>query len=310
VPAFVAVVLVFCPLLGLLLNVAVFRPLARATDEAKIMATVGLLIALPALARFIIEVGITTLRLGHPRREAGDVAAGDLALPAVGVEVCRSTSLDSNRIVVLVDRGDRGGGLWALMRHTPSGCRCGRWSTGRTWRRCAGWTSVGPPRGVGDRHDVRRSRRRRGGARHQQPQEASFNLVMFVAAAAAVLGGMRSIPLAFAGGLLIGVLESLVRRYATFASDINGFNNAVPFVLLLVGLVLLARDRGRRGGSVVAQPPPVDWTDDSRCGAVACPGSSRSPSSSCGPSCSSSTASTGSGTSPPASRTGWSSCRS
>src|SRR5580765_6504773 len=58
-PAALVSVLVFAPLLGLLLDVAIFRPLARATDAAKVMATVGLLIALPALARFIVEEGIS-----------------------------------------------------------------------------------------------------------------------------------------------------------------------------------------------------------------------------------------------------------
>jgi len=60
VPAFLFVIVVFCPLLGLLLNVAVFRPLATAPDAAKIMATVGLLVALPAIGRYIVEGGIST----------------------------------------------------------------------------------------------------------------------------------------------------------------------------------------------------------------------------------------------------------
>src|SRR5688572_9650245 len=66
VPAFLFVLVVFCPLLGLLLDVAVFRPLARAPDEAKIMATVGLLVALPAIARYIVEGGISTFDWGIP----------------------------------------------------------------------------------------------------------------------------------------------------------------------------------------------------------------------------------------------------
>ena len=61
--------------------------------------------------------------------------------------------------------------------------------------------------------------------------------VMFVATAAAVLGRLRGIPLAFAGGLLLGVLQNLVIGYVNFAKNINGFNSSVPFVLLLVGLV-------------------------------------------------------------------------
>ena len=42
---------------------------------------------------------------------------------------------------------------------------------------------------------------------------AGFITVMFVATAAAVLGGLRSIPLAFLGGLLLGIAENLVVGY-------------------------------------------------------------------------------------------------
>ena len=38
--------------------------------------------------------------------------------------------------------------------------------------------------------------------------------------------------------------------------------NAVPFVLLFVGLLWLARDRTRRGGVVATQTPPTNWTSD------------------------------------------------
>src|SRR3978361_1131322 len=55
VPAAPMTLLGFAPLLGLALDAAVFRPLARAAESAKIMATVGLLIALPALTRFILD---------------------------------------------------------------------------------------------------------------------------------------------------------------------------------------------------------------------------------------------------------------
>src|SRR5439155_22689981 len=67
VPAAVATILVFAPLLGLLLNVAVFRPLARATESAKIMATVGLLIAIPALTKWTTDTLINTFHFHIPR---------------------------------------------------------------------------------------------------------------------------------------------------------------------------------------------------------------------------------------------------
>jgi len=263
VPAFVAVVLVFCPLLGLLLNAAVFRPLARATDEAKIMATVGLLIALPAIARYIIELGITRFDWGIPDAKQVTLPPGIWRSPPSVTTLPFDVILDSNKIAVFVTAAVVAVGLWALMRHTPLGLQM---------RAVVDKPDLAALRGV----DERRTSAAAwvigtvlaglagvvGAPVINSLQEASFNLMMFIAAAAAVVGGLRSIPWAFAGGLLIGVLESLVRRYATFAEDINGFNNVVPFVVLLVGLLFLARDRGRRGGSVVAQPPPVDWTDD------------------------------------------------
>jgi ABC-type branched-subunit amino acid transport system permease subunit len=38
----------------------------------------------------------------------------------------------------------------------------------------------------------------------------NYNIAMFIAAAAVVLGGLRSVPLAFAGGLFLGIAQSLV----------------------------------------------------------------------------------------------------
>ncbi|MCB0994028.1 MAG: hypothetical protein KDB21_02975, partial [Acidimicrobiales bacterium] len=63
-PAFLLVVFVYGPLVGLLLNAAVFRPLARANDAAKIMATVGLLVAVPAFVKWVLLAGISWLDWG------------------------------------------------------------------------------------------------------------------------------------------------------------------------------------------------------------------------------------------------------
>jgi sulfate-transporting ATPase len=57
--------------------------------------------------------------------------------------------------------------------------------------------------------------------------------------AAALVGGMRSFPLTFAGGLLIGVSQAEVLRYATAP----GWGDAVPFLLILVMMAV-------RGGGV------------------------------------------------------------
>src|SRR3954451_22892076 len=67
VPAAAVTILVFAPLLGLLLDVAVFRPLARATESAKIMATVGLLVALPALTKWVTDELVNVFHFHVPR---------------------------------------------------------------------------------------------------------------------------------------------------------------------------------------------------------------------------------------------------
>src|SRR3954454_21217125 len=66
IPSALVVVVIFAPLLGLLLDVAVFRPLARATESAKIMATVGLLIALHALMTWVNDQLVNTFGFGIP----------------------------------------------------------------------------------------------------------------------------------------------------------------------------------------------------------------------------------------------------
>jgi branched-subunit amino acid ABC-type transport system permease component/ABC-type branched-subunit amino acid transport system ATPase component len=265
VPAFIAVVVVFCPLLGLLLNVAVFRPLARATDAAKIMATVGLLVALPAIARYIVEGGISTFHWGIPDAKQVQIPAGIWRSPASTSHLWFDVNLDSNRIVVFIVAAIVAVLLWLLLRHTRLGLQM---------RAVVDRPDLASMRGVDDGRTSASAwiigtalaglAGVAGAPVLNSLEPNQYNLVMFIAAAAAVLGGLRSVPLSFAGGLLIGVLQNLVARYATFdlAKKIPHFNDSVPFILLLVGLVFIARDRSRRSGTVDTSPPPVNWTDD------------------------------------------------
>ena len=99
-----------------------------------------------------------------------------------------------------------------------------------------------------------------------------YTLIMFVAIAAAVVGGFRSIPVAFVAGTVLGVLQDLVARYATFAKSISGFNSAVPFVVLLVGIGLWGRSRARIAGSSAEEDLPVDHSLTCPRGGGLCPG--------------------------------------
>lgn len=63
--------------------------------------------------------------------------------------------------------------------------------------------------------------------------------------AAALVGGLQSLPGAFVGGLLIGLIDQIV-QYQFIQSTIPGINVVVVFALIL--LVLLVRPQGLLGG--------------------------------------------------------------
>ena len=260
------VVLVFCPLLGQLLNVAVFRPLARANDAAKVMATIGILVALPALTELVVDLGTKTWDWGLQSTDYVFLTPGVWKVPRetwtydLGSFDLR---INSNQWTVLVVAAVIAVALWALMRHTRLGLQmravvdrpdlAGLRGVSESFTSSSAWiigTMLAGLAGVV------------GAPVFNSLEPNQYNIFMFIATAAAVVGGLRSIPLAFAGGVALGVVTSWVGRYATFAQDVRGFENAVPFVVLLVGLLFMARDRTRRSGVVADAPPSTDYTND------------------------------------------------
>ena len=257
------VVLVFAPAIGLILEVIVFRPLASATDAAKIVATVGLLIALPALMRFVSDALIAIFNSNV--QTSNDVAQVALP-PGVGPFPSKmwtpvsGATITSDQIIIFVVAGAAALALWILVRRTTIGLQM---------------------RAVVDRRDLAELRGVHLASTSRVAwvvgmilaslagvvaapvigaiQTAPFLTIMFIAAAAAVLGGLKSIPVAFAGGLLLGVLQNMSAAYLTLFQSIAGFSTAVPFIILLGALVLLGRDRRRLAGSVNDDAPPLDY---------------------------------------------------
>jgi branched-chain amino acid transport system permease protein len=74
-------------------------------------------------------------------------------------------------------------------------------------------------------------------------------LTLAVAFSAAVLGGMTSLPGAFVGGILIGVIESFANADHSFVPGLNSLPTAQAEVAVAVVLlvVLLVRPRGLLG---------------------------------------------------------------
>jgi ABC-type branched-subunit amino acid transport system ATPase component/branched-subunit amino acid ABC-type transport system permease component len=251
-PAAIVALIVAGPLLGLVLDRLIFRRLTRASEAAKTMATVGVLIALPALAQFIVELAVNVGHANIPTGSEVYAAPGIGPAPPVTWHLGGHVTFDSDQLIVLLVALVAGAALWALLRHTRLGLEM---------RAVVDRPELAVTRGV--------SRRRASGAAWMigtlmaalagvvgapifaSLSSSTYLSIMLIAVAGGVLGGFRSVPLAAVGGLFLGALTSLVAGYATFASNIAGFSDAVPFAALLIGLAVFGRNRGRAAGAAV-----------------------------------------------------------
>ncbi|MFJ7589773.1 ATP-binding cassette domain-containing protein [Streptomyces sp. NPDC097617] len=256
VPAALLVVFVLAPGLGRGLDRLMFRRLARVGETAQIVATIGLLVALPAAGLW--AVGLLA-DAGAPVKPAEN----QFGLPGVGPSPAKSWQLtegvgiDSDQLITWVVTALVAVALWVLMRHTRLGLHLRAAVDNRSltelrgisadrlssvaWMIASGLAGLAgvlatPLLGL-SAHD--------------------FTLFLFVSATAAVIGRFASVPLAFAGGLGLGVLQNLVAGYASFAESVTGFRTAVPFLILFGGLLVLTR-RARTAGVAAVDAPPVD----------------------------------------------------
>src|ERR1700730_3874795 len=258
--AAIVVILVFAPLLGLVLDRFVFRRLSQASEASKIMATVGVLIAVPALAQWVVALLIGVGHFNIPDGSLVTLAPGIGPEPPHQWHFGSVLTVNSDQVIVAVLAAVMAAGLWFLLKRTSLGLRMralvdrpdlaaargvdrGR-TSGIAW---VLGTLMAAVAGVA------------GAPIFNSLTAATYLYVLLVATAAAVLGGIRSVPLAALGGLFIGAVQSLVAGYATFAQQISGFSDAVPFVLLLVGLAVWGRERGRRTGQAADDVPPPDY---------------------------------------------------
>jgi ABC-type branched-subunit amino acid transport system ATPase component/ABC-type branched-subunit amino acid transport system permease subunit len=90
----------------------------------------------------------------------------------------------------------------------------------------------------------------------------TFHMIVFTSFTAAVAARLRSVPVAFAAGIGLGVVQNLVYGYAPdVLADVSGFRSSVPFILLFV-LMFFVPARGRAAGSVAEEAPVHDPRSD------------------------------------------------
>jgi len=262
VPAAVVSILIFAPLLGLALNRIMLRRLASAPVYARIVGTIGLLVALPNLALWLLEQ--INARGGHlPTTTQVLTVPGLGPTPPHTWHLMKGLVLDSDQLFTLGAAALAALGLWVVLRRTRLGLLMRADVDKRelamlrgvnttqisavTWvltMMLAGLGGVllGPLYGMSD---------------------ITYTLVVLGSLAAIVFAGLRSLPLAFAGGLLLGVIQNMVAGYGDsflpgFLLHLSGFRTAIPFILTIVGLIVIATRRGRAAGSVAREAPTPD----------------------------------------------------
>jgi ABC-type branched-subunit amino acid transport system ATPase component/branched-subunit amino acid ABC-type transport system permease component len=266
-PSVILVAFIYTPLLGLLLDRILLRRLAKAPVYARIVGTIGLLVALPNLVMWlVVTVGNDVLDLGLAGNQA---AANGLSVPGVGptpphvYHPISGVALDSDQLAIFAVASLAALGLWFVLRRTRVGLEmravvdreplAGLRGVNAARTSAVAWVLTMVLAGLGgiliaplfDLSDV------------------TFTLVVLGSLAAVVLGGLRSLPIAFAGGLLLGVVQNLVAGYADdifpdFISDLTGLRSAVPYVLVLMLGLLIGRDRTRKAAIAADDLPRPD----------------------------------------------------
>ncbi|MFE4667534.1 ATP-binding cassette domain-containing protein [Streptomyces sp. NPDC056716] len=245
------------PLLGYALHRIMFKGLATSGETAQIVATIGLSIALPALGMWVVDLLISA-GADVPTMTEGMSARGIGPSPVDTWHPFSWLTLDSDQVTTFAFAVLAALALWLVMRHTSLGLRmratvdrrtlatlrgvdadaasAQAWMLSSSLAALAGVLAI-PALGV---------------------DSAAFTLLLFASATAAVFGRLRSIPVTFAAGLGLGVVQNLVAGYADFADGITGLRSAVPALLLFAGLLVCNRSRARVAGSIAEDTPPPD----------------------------------------------------
>lgn len=220
------VVLVFAPLMGLVAERLVFRPLRGAATSVKVVVTVGLLVALQGAASLVWGTESLFLPSLFPEGSVGVFGAIRLGLDhlwILGISLATLSALGAVvrwtpfglRVRAAVDRRE----LAEL-----SGIDTGRvsaisWALGFSTAAVAG-ILLAPILGLN-----------------------AFVLTLFViqAFAAALVGRLESFPLTLAGGLLVAFLEEFASAYVPSGCGIClAVRPAVPFALIFAVLAIAA----------------------------------------------------------------------
>ncbi len=265
-------VFVFAPLLGLMLDRVLFRRLAEGPVFARIVGTIGLLVALPAIALWTVETvcnGVFNMNLP----ETTSIVAAGGSVPGVGPTpptvwhlgaiALPKVNVNSDQLAVLAAAAVVAVLLWLLLRHTRIGLEM-RAAVDK--KELSGLRGMNVARTSGLSWVLTMMISSLAGiliAPLFQLDPSTLTLVVLGSLVAVAVAGLRSIPIAMAGGLALGIIQGLIAFYGkdflpSSLIQLSGFSSSIPFFLTVVVLFFVGRDRARQAGSVSEERPRAD----------------------------------------------------
>jgi ABC-type branched-subunit amino acid transport system ATPase component/branched-subunit amino acid ABC-type transport system permease component len=218
--------LVIAPVLGLLLELLA-RSLAGASETVKVVATVGLILIVeavgqfwyptnpPAFPHFLPQSTVDILGIQVTWEQIilflfSAVAAGVLYwfFRSVRLGIVMRGVVDNAELVSMA--GD-----------DPVRVRRWAWVIGTVFASVAG-LMLAPA---------------------LQMDGVTLTTAVFAAFGAAAIGSFSSLPVTFAGGLVVGIATALVDKYSATISWIAGLPPALPFLILVLVLIVIPRHR-------------------------------------------------------------------
>ncbi|TMK87345.1 MAG: branched-chain amino acid ABC transporter permease, partial [Actinobacteria bacterium] len=214
------ILLIFAPLLGILIDVLIMRNLQTASEEVRVIVTVALMLFLLGIGLWIWDAGVPRtiprfFEQDHARIFSVNITYHQIivVIAALAVAVLLRLFLFRTRIGVALRATVDAPDLAAYFGAAPARVRMLGWAMGSSLAALAG-VLLAPLVTL----DI-----------------LLLTLLVINGFAAAIVGRLKSLPLTFAGGLALGLMESYVVGYAP-GSVLSQLRPTIPVIFLYVAL--------------------------------------------------------------------------